>query len=488
MSEDASRPGSPATAPGAPAAGGGWVMARALRRPAAGESAGPAAALLAERRVEAGLQALLTSRPIAPRPTPPTPPSPAWHDAEPPDADGWDVTVVVDGGVSMEFWSPVADEVVALLGRMGLCSQRGASTLATDDGAPHPPGTAPTFGHDAAGEPPPVGGPVLLLTDGLAPAWHNGGAAAVLHGWARRSPVAVVHLLPEDLWSSTGIRPRPRALRPRSPGAPSAEVDWEEAQGGAVPVPVLQLRYSHLARWAESLAYGPERWRNLPTILVPRAHGEAPSRGHDRDGDGERGAAYDLARDPADPVSARHLVADFRGSASVNAQTLAAGLAAVPLNLPVMRYVQSRLIPGSAPDLLSEIFIADLLAPVAPREDLRSPGRVTFDFRDGVRELLLAPVTKARTADIFGDAVRFLAHELGVSEVAGWDRLITNPRNNAPFQVTERSEPFLRVQLAVLRALSGPYETPARQLAEELASAQATGSDRFPDRPGMSRR
>lgn len=455
MTEDERCRGVRGPVPGGPDAGPGWVMARAIRRPAAVDNAGPAGLPRAGHRIEAGLQPLLASGPAVP--------------------DGWGITVVVDGAVSMEFWRPVTDEVLAVLEHLGLCRGPGAPTLDTDDG-PQLPGIAPAFDDDAADGHRLAGGPVLVLTDGLAPAWRSGGAAATLHAWARESPVAVVHLLPEDLWSSTGIRPRPRALRPRSPGAPSAEVDWEEARDGLVPVPVLQLRDSHLARWAESLAYGPERWRNLPTILVPWDDDGAPLR------DPVRNAADDPARD---------LVADFRGSASANARTLAAGLAAVPLNLPVMRHVQSRLIPGSAPDLLSEIFIAELLTPVAPREDLRSHDRVTFDFPDGVRELLLAPpVTKARTADIFGDAVRFLADVLGVPEVAGWDRLITNPRHREPGPVTERSEPFLRVQLAVFRALSGPYEAPARQLADELASARATGADRIPlpDRPAASGR
>ncbi|MEU3249537.1 SAV_2336 N-terminal domain-related protein [Streptomyces sp. NPDC006997] len=439
-----------------------WVMARALRRPAwVAPDTSPAAALLVERRIAAALQPLLpepTGPPAAGAAPPevgwpswPSAPGPAWQAEERPAAEpaAWDITVVADGGLSMEFWRPVAEELVALLRRVGLCRQESIPTLDTESTPPEADVRLPD--DDGTG---PASRPVLLLTDGLAGAWRTSAVLPRLHAWALRSPVVVVHLLPEKLWPSSALVPRLRALRSPLVGAPAADVDCEGAPPGTVAVPVLALREDHVHRWARFLARGPEGWSNLPTVLVS-ADAPGTSRAPDRPG-GQAATAQDLLRDFA--------------SASPDAQTLATRLSGVPLNLPVMRRTQSRVLPGSAPDLLSEILIAGLLVPVVDRADIRSHDRVTFDFPAGVRELLLAALHKSTTAETFRDAVHFLEHDLGVPEVQGWDRLPRAPQAVETGPVTERSEPFLRVQLAVLKALSGqPYEAHARRLEGELA-------------------
>ncbi|MEH0652192.1 SAV_2336 N-terminal domain-related protein [Streptomyces scabiei] len=457
---------------GAREAAGQWVMGRSLRRPAwVAPNTSPAAALLVERRIAPALQPLL--------PTPsaagaalrdlawPPAPGPAWQSEgpHPADAAGWEITVVADGSLAMEFWRPVVEELVALLVRMGLCRQESLVTLDTE-AVPGPLDIPTPDGAD-----PPGAGrtarPVLLLTDGLAMPWRTSAVVPRLHSWALRSPVAVVHLLPETLWPSTAITPQPRAVRSPLRGAPAAQVDCEGAAPGTIAVPVLAMHEHHLHRWAKFLARGPEGWSNLPTILVSA---DAPGP-----------AAAAPAPQPSGrtvTATAQDLLRDF-GAASKDAKKLATRLSGVPLNLPVMHRVQSRLLPGTAPDLLSEIFIAGLLVPVVDRAEIRSHDRVTFEFRSGVRELLLASLHKSTTADAFQDAAHFLEHELGVSEVQGWDRLLRNPQEPVTSVVTRRSEPFLRVQLAVLKALSGPYNAHARRLEEELAHfARTEGAER----------
>jgi hypothetical protein len=457
-----------------------WVMARALHRPVAAPSMSPAAALLAERRIDTALRPLLPPGPLGPAP----PRELAWHmslgpawlaeeDRRVGGLGTWDITVVVDSALSMEFWRPVIEEIVALLRRLRLCHHDVVPVYDTEAPAarecalPAPDRTA-RHGARRSEE------SVLLLTDGLGPAWYSGDALTRLHAWALERPVAVVHLLPEKLWGSTGIRPSPRALRSRFRGAPGCEVDWGERDTRRFPVPVLELDERHLHRWARFLARGPESWTSMPTVLVPgdtvpfdEAIRALP--GHDIGvGAGER-------------------LEDFATSASTKARLLAAGLAAAPLNLAVMRHVQSRLLPGSAPDLLTEIFIAGLLVPVGHRDRIRSHDRVTFDFIDGARELLLAPpVLKADTAENFRDAVRFLEHELDVAEVRGWDRVLqqalARPARFTPGPVTERSKPFLKVQLAVLKALLGPHDDLVRRLeAACAAEADASEADRDGD-------
>ncbi|MFF8727061.1 hypothetical protein ACF073_11285 [Streptomyces sp. NPDC015171] len=429
-----------------------WLLARGLERAPDHPGAGPAAALLHKRRIATALKPLL---PQAPGSGPPLsgfsgPPddSTAWvAEQHGPTATGhWDLAIFVDPWLSMEFWRPVTAEFLHLLRRLGLCRQEAAHTFDRESVSEwtRPP---------RSGGRQPNTGPAVVLTDGLADAWYTAGAGGLLHALGQVCPVVVVHLLPEELWPSTGIVPRPRAVygQVRGPRWPAGS---GEAAPDAFPVPVLALREAALSRWAKFLARGPGSWSHLPTLLVP-----AP--------------AAPLA---PPPLPAWHdsagtvgeLIADFGRTASEGARTLATALAAVPLNLPVMRHVQSRAVPGSAPDLLSELFIGGLLVPVVRPAEVRDHDRITFDFPAGARQLLLTSVKRASTAEVLADAASFVEHTLGVPGVARWGGLHEAADGTEEQPVTAGSEPFLRVQLDVLKTLSGPYAARARALEAAL--------------------
>lgn len=440
--------------PGPPAPRREWVMARALERPPAPPLRDPAALMLRERRIAEALGPLMppgaavdgagwdASERTA---------GPAWLADQPVGrrTRTWDVTLVVDTGLSMRFWQPVVEGVGALLVDHGL--SRTPVPRPLDAGGPD-------RGRAGAEH-----GVVLVLTDGLSAGWYTGEAGARLHEWGAELPVAVVHLLPENLWPSSGITVRPRALHMTGMGAPAAGTRWEQGVAGMYPVPVLPLDGQHLQRWARYLSRGPGTWTNLPTLLV-----------------GAEPAGRAVLPAPADgeaDASAPDLLHYFASSASPAAQVVAAGLAAAPLTLPVMRRVLSLLAPGSGPELLSEIFLAGLLRPAAPGHGTPAgPDAIAFDFPDGVRELLLSSVGRSENVAVFEDVFRFLDRESGVAEVRGWDRLLRDPEGVPLGTATAGSAPFLQVQLAVLDALSGPYRRRAQRLRAQLAAAasQAT--------------
>ncbi|MGW5641177.1 hypothetical protein ACWEWQ_41935, partial [Streptomyces sp. NPDC003832] len=176
------------------------------------------------------------------------------------------------------------------------------------------------------------------------------------------------------------------------------------------------------------------------------------------------------------PASAAGLLAVFENAGTEWALRLARALAAVPLNLPVMHRVQSRLIPGSAPHLLSELIIAGLLVPVVGRESIRRHDRVTFDFPDGVRELLLSAATRADTVRLFEDAVRFLDRDLGVVWLRGWDNLSTRPTHVVVEPVTPESAAFHRVRAAVLGAVFGTAPSAAWRARVSRSTDEYGGS------------
>jgi hypothetical protein len=413
---------------GAPARS--WVMARALEGPPWPRPSAPAVGPLSERQIMRALHALMDGAPSDAAENQAFLAEERHRRAGP--TGRWEMTVAVDNALSMEVWQPVVQGLVELLARLGLCRQE--RVVEFDSHGPRPSAVGPE-------RVPP--GPLLVLTDGIASAWQLGALDCPLHVLGQNHSVAVVHLVHDRLWSSTGIRPEPMTLLPTGAnGAPSHLTGWEGARPGVFPVPVLALREDHLKQWADFLTGGANGWIRLPAVLVPR--------------------------DPADtapvapqdgPASAADLLEVFENAGTDWALRLARALAAVPLNLPVMHRVQSRLIPGSAPHLLSELIIAGLLVPAVGRESIRRYDRVTFDFPDGVRELLLSSATRADTVRLFEDAVRFLDRDLGVVGLRGWDNLSTRRPQSDPAAGpgTPELAAFQRVRAAVLGAVSGPY-------------------------------
>ncbi|MGW3917044.1 SAV_2336 N-terminal domain-related protein [Streptomyces sp. NPDC005070] len=409
-----------------------WVMARALERSPEPRRSTPGAGLLRERQVLRALDTLLESPPAD------------WSDDEAflaeerhygPGARGrWEMTVAVDNALSMEVWHHIVQGLVEMLNQHGLCRQERA--IEFDTRGPQPNAVPPEHVRP---------GPLLVLTDGIASAWHRGALDRHLHVLGQDHSLAVIHLVDDTLWPSTGVRPEPLTLLPTgADGAPSRLTHWEGARPGVFPVPVLALQEDHLKQWAHFLTGGANGWTYLPAVLVPR--------------DADDMDEADPTAPHNAPASAADLVEDFDNAGTQWARRLARALAAVPLNLAVMHRVQSRLIPGSAPHLLSELFVAGLLVPVVGRESIRRYDQVTFDFPDGVRKLLLSSATRADTVRLFEDAVRHLDRDLGVVDVRGWDslpaesarRLITTP-------ATPESAAFHRVRDTVLDAVSGPH-------------------------------
>ncbi|MFC7549645.1 FxSxx-COOH system tetratricopeptide repeat protein [Plantactinospora sp. GCM10030261] len=370
----------------------------------------------------------------------------------------WGVTVLVDAGPSMAVWRDTVDRVVAVLrDHEELTDVEVVPFDSSDTEQPGPGGRVAVDGRI-----------MLVLSDGAGPAWHAGTMLALLRGWGLRAPVAVVHLLPQLQWYRTGIRPRRLRMWQTAPGgAANADLAWEvlnpvpdvlddpePAGDDPVPVPVIELDPRWLAAWVRLLTGGESQ---LPAVL-----------------------AATRVPDPVVPPvtevapSARMRVREFTAWATPTAVTLATQLAAAPLNLAVMRRVQRALIPDSQTSHLSEILNSELLHPVAAAAPTAGGAEVTYEFHRGVREELLAAGRRA-------DAVRVLRvvdEQLGptVPAVRGLSRMLDDPDATPVPPVTPETAPFVRVEQAVLHALSGRYLARARHLHEALGIDAETPS------------
>lgn len=326
-----------------------------------------------------------------------------------------DLAILVDDGVSMLPWQRLATEVRLLMERGG--AFRFVHTFSIDTRAPDGPllGHRP-FGTTRATLPPsavvdPSGRTLLLVvSDGVGPAWRDGRMHDLLDRLARTGPIAVVQTLPPRMWSGTGIRVERWRVTTHRPAAangtwhvtdPVLPPDLRPFDG--LPVPVLAPTPESVAAWARLVASAGTS-ALLPLLAPP------PSRPRT---DAPITAGTDTDRAPSAEVLT------FRSLASAGAYRLAAHLAAVaPLPVPAMQLVRQAL--GGPVDAghVAEVFLSGLLRRVGDMD--RPQQQWQFDFSEGVRRILLGAVpppellraTRAvsgRLAELGGTSPTFLA-------------------------------------------------------------------------------
>ncbi|HEX3787440.1 MAG TPA: FxSxx-COOH system tetratricopeptide repeat protein [Pseudonocardiaceae bacterium] len=391
---------------------------------------------------------------------------PQWTPAQ---ARSFDAVVVADDGASMAIWQHTVAAFRLLLERQGAfrdvrlvrldtnqakadsVSVRGESAVSGGVGG----GRSPAELVDPSGR-----RLIFVLTDGVGTAWRTGAMDGWLRRWGHTDVVVVVNVLPQELWHWGGLDTRRVRLQVSGSVTANHELRYRLLERGewpgALAVPVLELHPRWLARWARLVsAVGPDSVE-LPALLV--AADPAPRLAEPVDRTEETASAS-----PADRVLR------FRTVASSSAFRLAGLLAAVPLNLSVMRLVQSTMLPGSRLSDLAEVFLSGLLTRTDGRPVGLDPYAVEFEFVDGVRAELLATGIRAETVRV----LRLVSDYLG-SRVAAMRNLraaLSEPNRTGDPEVSAESLPFIRVQQAALTALAGPYSHRARRLRERVAQS-----------------
>ncbi|MEV8393046.1 MULTISPECIES: SAV_2336 N-terminal domain-related protein [unclassified Streptomyces] len=302
--------------------------------------------------------------------------------------------LVLDCGPTMAMWQPLARDLYTAFGQTGAFRTVELVRLGADGSVPPRQWT-------------PGRTIVLVLSDTMGPQWRPElfGAAGdagrrwyrTLRRWTRELPVAVIQPLPERMWRHTPPEPVPGLFTAAGPGAPTTALGFTPYDGEArgVPVPVLEPTAEWLGHWAGLVASPagaefPGAAALLPAGPMAGRSGALP----EEDGEGEAGLIpWNL--------SARELVLRFRSVSSPQAVRLAAHLAVGPPHLPVMRLVQAAIEEHPQPQHLAEVVLSGMLTAV--------PGPAgSYDFRPGVRELLLGALPRTG-----------LAHTVGLLERVG---------------------------------------------------------------------
>ncbi|MDF6046376.1 FxSxx-COOH system tetratricopeptide repeat protein [Streptomyces sp. JH14] len=306
----------------------------------------------------------------------------------------------------------------------------------------------------------------LVVTDGLASGWAERGADELLGRLSASGPTALVHLLPPYLRHRSSVYPFRARLDAAGFGAlnrhflchpphgvPDHARTLPDTDDGSVAVPVLSLRPGSFRAWADLVTGERGVRRALPVVLAgAMAKGvSAP---------GLRAPRIDGPRAAADAV--RRFVA----LASPLARQLAVLLAVAPMRFDVIEELRDRAFPESGPDHMAEIMMGGLI-------DWERDGEGGPDFADGVREALLATSNRTQLARAVG-----LLAESRASRAQGI-RLRAALRDPAQAALPDREggQAWLRIELAVLRALGGtPYRRRAARLNGELLHGGAVSA------------
>ncbi|WP_411113089.1 SAV_2336 N-terminal domain-related protein [Streptomyces sp. 029-5] len=381
------------------------------------------------------------------------------------------LAVVLDCGPTMAMWQPLARDLSTAFGQTGAFRTVELVRLDADGSVPPRQWTA---GRTL----------VLILSDTMGPQWRpdpRGAAGAAgrrwyrtLRRWTRELPVAVVQPLPERMWRHTPPAPVPGLFTAAGPGAPTTALRFTPYDGEArgVPVPVLEPTPEWLGHWAGLVASPAGAEFPGAAALLPTGPPAGPSAALPEDGVGDRGRDEDEDRDdgliPRD-MPARELVLRFRSVASPQAVRLAAHLAVGPPHLPVMRLVQAAIEERPQPQHLAEVVLSGMLTAV--------PGPAgSYDFRPGVRELLLGALPRTGLARTVGLLERVGAViESRAGSAPGEFRALLAGGGRAGYGRAP-GEPFALVSRESVRLLRGPEpEGGGRELVGRYRLTEVVG-------------
>ncbi len=390
-----------------------------------------------------------------------------WLPVLKPALEPWlDLALVVDESDSMQIWQRTIAELQRLLSHYGVFRDVRVWGLVTEAGGEVRlrPGLGAAGRLRATRRPSELIDPsgrrlILVATDCVATGWQDGRLLPTLKLWATSGPLAIVQMLPEWLWSRTGLgfaaAVRLQGLLPGVPNQQLVATDgalWDEVDLNAgVKVPVVTLEPEPFGAWTAMVAGKGEAW-TPGFVFEPET--VAPDN-----------PIAELPNSFAEG-SAKQRVQRFRVTASPMARRLAGLLAAAPvISLPVVRIIQDRLLPEAWQIHVAEVFLGGLLQPLEEIGTGTNPDVVQYDFLDGVREVLLEAVPTSNSVNVLEEVSKFVAERLGLS-LDAFVAILRRPGQEKNQELVNQSRPFAMVTAQILRQLGGAYVRLAKELEQ----------------------
>ena len=378
----------------------------------------------------------------------------------------FDLAIVVEDSPSLKIWEDTIVELQTLVEQQGafrqvrtwgLQGKKGESVQLSPNwhptSTPLPPRAAKTL-IDPTGR-----RIVWLVSDCTSDLWDYPPIYKSLEKWGRHSPLAIVQLFPERLWSRTALGiGQPMRFHAAAPGAthatlsasatsiyPAMEDEDEKAEGGSetsITLPVISLEPEAVNRWANvTTGVGDARVAGLRIFL----HQLMPQ---------------SVSSLQLNTLTPEQRVQQFCATASITAQKLAGLMAAVPVSLPVAHLIQKTLLPQSRQVHLAEVFMGGLLD-VIPSVSDKQPAQ--YRFAELVREKLIDAVPISKTTQVLDTVSAYISERLGLG-TKSFAALIAECPQLEPDQ-QQTIQPFAEIALSTLRRLGGDYRVKADQLA-----------------------
>ena len=407
-----------------------------------------------------------------------------------PEKERWlDAALVVEDSPSMAVWRRTVRELHQVLVRSGIFRDVRIWRFAWDaDGwgmrlhegfsGPMPPGPGR---HPSALAHPDGRRLILMVSDAVSRAWHEGWVYRMARHWEKGAVTALVQMMPYWLWERTGLD---RAISARlvSAGAGEAnhrlriagprrvlrtlapkteEEGWRETAPKRLHLPVVMLSPDFLGPLADSISG--RRYHRLPGVVYDEAR--FPAAPPPVKGDAESSKPH------PDPEK---LVNDFRSRASHPARRLASFLAASPLTLPIMRAVQGKMLPDSRQYHLAEVMLSGMVFRKSSRETWLPSDEIGYEFFPGVRERLLAESRRDETLDVLvlvcDELSAFVDENTGRRE--SFRAVLAGGGDAGERGLKIEHEPFAGVAAFVLKRLGGRYARIAADLERRLTESR----------------
>ncbi|MFD8228431.1 FxSxx-COOH system tetratricopeptide repeat protein [Streptomyces massasporeus] len=383
----------------------------------------------------------------------------------PADATAFELVILVDEAPTMAIWREDTAALVAAAEHSGAFrAVRTVKVVAPRSGEPMlrwNAGTTADPGEILNGRKDRV---FLVVTDGLGNGWSAAAADQLLGRLGRAGPTALVHLLPPHMRHRSSLYPYPTELEAGGFGAANHRLDLHPSAGGldpmrplprlddsALPVPVLSLKAGSFSAWADLVTGERGVRRALPAVVAGTLYQGAPApglRAPRRSGAGDAVGRFFTLATPA-------------------ARRLATQVAVIPFDFDLIEELRKRTMPTAGPEHLAEILMGGLI-------DWGGRDKPFPEFGAGIREALLATTTRAQLAHIIG--------VLGELPAAGEQGVALRAAVRDPYGTALPSPAagaWRQSELAVMRALAGPYSERARRIEAERDDHSAVNS-----RPG----
>ncbi|WNZ47378.1 formylglycine-generating enzyme family protein [Leptolyngbya boryana CZ1] len=396
-----------------------------------------------------------------------------WQPVLKPEAELWlDVALVFDKSPSMCLWQRLGIDLHRLLSHYGefrdvrvwllRSDATGKLNLTARNGTVHKPSEILTGDRRRL---------VVVVSDCVSPAWHNGKMRELIATWSAKLPTVVFHVFPERLWSRTALaRSITVELQGRQAGLPSNNLKpvvrsvWDQERLKAslkqadVRLPVVSLEKDALSNWAKVVA-GDRSFRTLGIVWDAQPQIV-------RNSQQSSALSTSVLRDRID---------SFLLTSSPISRQLAGLLASAPvITLPIARLIKQSMLPEASAVHMAEVFMSGLLKVSGSQvPTFENAERVAYELVDDeVRDRLQAGSLVIDALTVLEAVSRYVAQGLGKS-VSEFKALLRSPATGKTTAETEFLSAFATVTAKILRGLGDEFEAIAHQIQPlELAPSE----------------